>query len=112
MITRIHTKLTLVKHILCDYTCKCNSTACNSNQKWNNNKYQCERKKYCTCKKDNSWNPSTCICKNSKNLMRIIDNCVWWNYKCYILCINKCDKYYNDKCTVSRNSDDKKVWTV
>ena len=76
MIIRIHTKLTLVKHILCDYTCKCNSTACNSNQKWNNNKYQCERKKYCTCKKDNSWNPSTCTCKNSKNLMRIIDNCV------------------------------------
>ena len=27
------------------------SIMCNSNQKWNNDKYQCEYKKYCTCEK-------------------------------------------------------------
>ena len=52
------------------YNCKCNfnSTVYNSNQKWNNKTYQCQCKNYRTCKKDYSWNPSTCICKNSKYL--------------------------------------------
>ena len=35
----------------CDCKCKFNSTNCNSNQNWNNDKYQCECKKYLTCKK-------------------------------------------------------------
>ena len=36
---------TLVQHTSCDCKCKFNSTACNSNQKWNNEKCQCECKK-------------------------------------------------------------------
>ena len=36
---------------------KFNSTTCNSNQKLDNDKCQCECKKYRTCKKDYSWNP-------------------------------------------------------
>ena len=44
---------------------KCNSATYNSNQKRNNDKYQCECKKYHTSNKDKdySWNPSTCICE-------------------------------------------------
>ena len=30
-------------------------------------KCQCKCKKYRTCKKYYSWNPSTCICENSKH---------------------------------------------
>ena len=39
---------------------KCfDSTTCDSNEKWNNDKFQYECKNYHTCKKDCSWNPST-----------------------------------------------------
>ena len=34
--TKINEATTFVKHISCDYKCKFNSIACNSNQKWNN----------------------------------------------------------------------------
>ena len=44
------------------------STACNSNQTWNNKTCQCECKNYCTCKEDYSWNPGICICEDSKYL--------------------------------------------
>ena len=40
-------------------------------QKRNNDKCQCECKKYRTCKKDNRWNPSTCVCVNGKCLKSI-----------------------------------------
>ena len=53
----------MVDHILSDFKCKFNSTTCNSNQKWNNDKCQCECKRYYTSKKDYSWNPSKCICE-------------------------------------------------
>ena len=56
------------KHISCDFKCKYNSATCNSNQKWNNKLYQCEYKNYRACKKDYSWNASTCICENDKYL--------------------------------------------
>ena len=47
--------------------CKCNSTACNLNQKWNNKTCKCKLKNYCKCKKDYSWDLSTCTCENSKD---------------------------------------------
>ena len=61
------------------------STTCNSNQNWNNDKCQCECKKCCTCKKDYSWNPSTCLCENSRYLENIqqFSNSMQWNYKCH-----------------------------
>ena len=46
-----------------DFKCKFDSTTCTSNQKWNNNKYQCACKKYHTSKKDYNWNSSTRICE-------------------------------------------------
>ena len=49
---------TLVKHTSCDCKCKFNSTACNSNEKWNNNKCQCKCKSYHKCKKYYRWNPN------------------------------------------------------
>ena len=33
-------------------------------------------KNYCKCKKDYSWNPSTCICENSKYLKSVADTSV------------------------------------
>ena len=53
----------MVNHILSDFKCKFNSTTCNSNQKWNNDKCQCECKRYHPSKKDYAWNPSKCICE-------------------------------------------------
>ena len=50
----------MTEHISCDCKCKFNSITCNSKQKWNNKTCQCECKNYCKCKKDYSWNPSTC----------------------------------------------------
>ena len=37
---------------------------------------QCECKNYSTCKKDYSWNPSTCICEDSKYLKNCADTSV------------------------------------
>ena len=50
-ITNKNEAKTLVKHITCDCKCKFNSTTCNSNQKWNNNKCQYECENYHQCKK-------------------------------------------------------------
>ena len=63
MITNRNEAKTFVKYIPCDCKCKFNSTTCNSNQKLKNKTCQCECKTYRTCKKDYSWNPSTCICR-------------------------------------------------
>ena len=40
----------MTKHISCYCKCKFNSTACSSNQKWNNKTCQCECKNYRKCK--------------------------------------------------------------
>ena len=61
------------------YDCKCkfNSETSNSNKKYGTIKTcQCECKNYRTCKKEYSWNPSTCICENSKYLKSIDDTSV------------------------------------
>ena len=71
MITTIYMAL---KHLLCDCKWQFNRTVCNPNQKWNNDKCQCECKNYQTCKKYYSCNPSTCSCENSKYLKNIVDN--------------------------------------
>ena len=74
LVTRINEAKTLVKHISYDFECKFNSATCNSSQKWNNNKCQCECKKYFTCKKRYSRNPGTCVCESCRYLKRIVDN--------------------------------------
>ena len=48
----------------------------NSDQKWNNDNYQFECKKYCACKKDYSKILRTCICEKGKHLKHIVDDAV------------------------------------
>ena len=76
IITSRNEAKTLIKHISCDCKCKFNNTTCNRNQKWINNKCQYGCKRYCTCTKDDSWNPSACICEDSKYLKSIVNNSV------------------------------------
>ena len=64
------------QHISFDCKCNFNSTKGNSDQKWNNNKCQCQCKKYHTCKKGFSWNPNTCICEKSSYLKSTVDDSV------------------------------------
>ena len=66
MITNKNEAKAMVKHISCNCKCKFNSTTCNSNKEWNNKIIQFEFRNYHQCKKEYIWNPSTCICKNSK----------------------------------------------
>ena len=61
LIARISEAIKLVKHISCHCKFRSSSTACNSNLKWNNDK---KSKKYHSCKKDYSQNPSAGICEN------------------------------------------------
>ena len=51
-IATVNEAKTLLKHLPCDCKCKFNSVTCNSNQKWNNDIFQCECKNYGICKKD------------------------------------------------------------
>ena len=51
MITKINEVKTLIKHTSCNCKCKFSSKTCSSNKKWNNDKSQCECKKYYTCKR-------------------------------------------------------------
>lgn len=49
------------KHTLCECRCKFDDRKCNSKQKWNNDKCQCECKKpvgYRICEEDYTYNPS------------------------------------------------------
>ena len=72
MITNKNEAKAMIKHISCDF----NSTTCNSNQKQNNKTCKCECKNYHKCKKDYSWNLSTCISENNKYLKSIADTSV------------------------------------
>ena len=67
---------TLTKHISCKCKCKVDVRKSQSNQKWNNDKCWCERKKHYICEKDYIWNPATCSCENGKYLTSINDNSV------------------------------------
>ena len=103
---------TIAKHISYDCICKFNSTTWNSNsaQKWTNETCQCECKNCSTCKKYYSWNPSICICENSKYLISIADTSV----NAWLEIISVTDiastKMTNTIATnMSKNSDDKKV---
>ena len=75
MITNKDKAKAMTEHISCDCKCKFNIRTCNSKQKWNKT-CQCECKNYFKCGKDYSWNPSTCICQNSKFLRSVADSSV------------------------------------
>ena len=54
--------------------CKFNGTKCKSNQWWNNDNYQCDRKKIHVSEKEYVWNPHICNCENEKYLAGIMDD--------------------------------------
>ena len=58
------------KHWQSEYKCKLNGKERNSDQLWNNDKCQCEYKKYHVFEK----NPPTCSCKNRKSLASVMDD--------------------------------------
>ena len=72
MITGINESKTLIKYISCECKCKFDGRKCNSDQWWNNGKYQCDCKKCHVCKKDYVWNSATCSCEHRKYLASII----------------------------------------
>ena len=76
MITGIYELKTKAKHISCKCKCKFDCRNCSSNQKWNNDKCQCECKKHHIYQKDDIWNPATCCCKNSKYLANVTDDSI------------------------------------
>ena len=76
MITNKDEAKAMTEHILCDCKCKLISATCNSNQKWNDKTGQCECKNYHNCEKNYIWNPSSCICENSKYWKSVADTLV------------------------------------
>ena len=77
MFTGINESNTLTKHILCECKYRFDGNKYNSDQWWNNNKYQCKCKKRHICVKGYIWNRSTCNCKHGKYLAIIIDDAVF-----------------------------------
>ena len=59
--------------------CKFDSAKCKLNQKWSNNKCQCEcknPKEHNACEKDYIWNPATGSCENVEYLAINIEDSV------------------------------------
>ena len=101
MITGANESKILTKHISCKCECKFDGKKCNSNQKWNNDKCWCgckNLKKHNVCKKDNIWNPTTCICENGKYDRIITGNSV-----------TLCDKIKTQKRKFQQNPFQEKV---
>ena len=108
MITGVNESRTIIKHISskCEY--KFNGKKCSSNQKWNNNKWQCECKNpkgHRVCKKKNNdnniWNPATCSCKNGKYTRNIIHDSVI-----------TCDKIVEETKTIPTKSTSAKCTSI
>ena len=77
MVTNItEAKIMAEYFVNCYCKWKFNSKTFNSNQKWNNQKCHCECKNYHKCRKDYSWNPSTCTFEKSNYLESIGDTSV------------------------------------
>ena len=72
MITRIIEKKTSIKHISCDCKCKLNGKYTVQIRNGIMINVNTSIKKYLTCKKDYSWNPSANVCENSKYLKSIV----------------------------------------
>ena len=64
MVTGINKPKILTKHVSCECTYKFDSRKCYSNQKWNNDKYQCQCNKHGKCEKDYIVNPASCTGKS------------------------------------------------
>ena len=67
MIAGINESKILTKHVSCEWKCDFDGRKCNSNQKWNNNKYWCQGKnpkEHLVCKKYHFLNLAIYSCKN------------------------------------------------
>ena len=62
--TRTKESKVLTKQISCKCECAFDDKNCNSNQKWNNDKYWCRSK---IRRNDYISNHATCICENGKH---------------------------------------------
>ena len=60
----------------CELKCKFHGRKRNSNQWWNNDKYQYECKKHHICEKDYIWNPALCSFENGRYLVSFMDDSV------------------------------------
>ena len=79
MIVRINESKTLTKHKSCNCKFKFHGRKCNSNQNWNNNKFQSEYKNFRehhVSKTDYIWNPVTCTWETGKYLGIVISGSV------------------------------------
>ena len=65
---------TLTKHISCEYKCKFGGRKSNSDQWWNNDKYQREYKIRHVYEKYYLWNSATHSCENGKYLASIMED--------------------------------------
>ena len=96
-ITRKNESIILTKDISCKCKCKFDGRKCNLNQKWNNDKCQCECRKPHICEKYYISNPATCSCENGKYLATFIGDSVVM-----------CDEMLEETKTVPRNFKNKK----
>ena len=104
MITRINETKASKRLISFDWKCKFDGRKCNSNQKWNKGKCQCECKnptKHHICKKEYICNRSECACEIHRYLNSIVDDLV-------ITC-DDIIEYGTVSNTASINLDDKKA---
>ena len=79
MITKVNESKSLIKHVSCKCKSKFDSKKYNSNQKWNNDKFQCECKnprEGHAWQKSYTWVVATCTCENGKYLRGIIGDSV------------------------------------
>ena len=82
-------------YISCECKCRFDRRKCNSDQLWNNDKYQCECKQRNLCGKDNIWNSATCSHENGKYLASIMDDSVITCDKIIELCDDETN--FNEK---------------
>ena len=75
---------------------------CNSDQRHNNDKCQCECKKIHVCEKDYVWDPAACNCENGKYLAIIKDNSV-------ITCDELLESYGEEIKTIPTNLNEQNI---
>ena len=92
----------LTKQILHKCKCKFDGRKCNSYHWWNNNKCQCECKKYNVYETDFIWNPATCSCKKGKYLASIMDDSA-------ITCDEIKESYSEETKTIPTSFNEKKA---
>ena len=89
------------KHVLFEFKCRFDVKKCNSNQKWNKDKYRCKCKnilqKIMSAKNIYIWNPATCSCKNGRFAGIIISDAVIM-----------CGEIIEEKKSTSTNFNEKK----